>query len=333
MKKTVLAIIVIVLLFLIISYFIPVRKLNEIIVPNSYTNIIKATVLPRNWIKWNDDVKEAWQKDSSNCHFSVDSENNISTIDLPGQQFRIIQNNFLLYQLAEIKNSHRSDFSMLLTIHVGSHKGSSGLNTLLTYGRMSRLLYQIFPFMDDSVFESKTIASLKSYLENPSRFYGFPIEMKLATDSIFLTKTTLLKKTELFKKMPAIFNELDSFARTKKIANPFNKNISFKYLDHDSVSLYTGVNIDKKIQDDYLISCQELPTGQIMAVGHFEGHFSNRPELYKVMDQFLSDHQFIKSGVPFEKYLSPLPKSDSAMIKIELYYPLLNAIIPSAPNY
>lgn len=328
MKKVILIVFSVLILFLIVSYFIPVRKLNEVLVANSYSNIIKATMHPGNWVKWNGDVKDAWQKDSSTCHFSMDSVHNISSIDIPGQQIHITQSNFLLYQLEQIKNNHSSDFSFLLTIHVGSEKGSSGLNTLITYGRVSRLLYKFFPFMDDSSFEVNTIKSLTNYLESPISFYGFPIEIKSPVDSIFLTKTTLMKKNEIFKKMPPIFNELDSFARARKISNPINKNVSFHYIGKDSVSVYTGVNIDKLVSDDYLISCQQLRYGQIMAVGQFEGRFSNRFDLYKAMDQFLVDHQFVKSGVSYEKYLSPLPESDSSLIKIELYYPLLNAIIP-----
>ena len=324
MKKVILIAFSILILFLAVSYFIPVRKLNEVIIANSYTNIIKATFQPKNWIKWNDDVKDAWQKDSSSCHFTEDSLNHVSTIDIPGQQIRITQNHFLLYQLKETKQSHVSNFSFLMTMNVGYEKGSSGLNTLVTYGQMSRLLYKFFPFFEDTSFAHQTIASLKTYLEDPFRVYGFPIGLSQSSDSIFLTKTVVSSKKEIFKKLPLVFNELDSFARSKGIANPVNKNIYFNYINKDSLSVNAGVNINKIIPDDYLISCKRFYNGQIMVIGHYEGPFYKRYEIYNAMDQFMLDHQFIKGGASYEKYVSLLPASDSSVTKIELYYPLLN---------
>jgi hypothetical protein len=324
MKKVILIAISAFILFLVVSYFIPVRKLNEVIVTNTYSNIIKATFKPRSWIKWNDDVREAWQKDSSSCHFTEDSLHHTSTIDIPGRQIEIAQENFLLYHLTENKNSHISRFTFLLTMNVGDEKGTVGLNTLITYGRMSRYLYKIFPFLEDTSFAHQTISSVKSYIEDPARIYGFPIELKQSADSIFLTRTIVSSKKEIFKRLPLVFNELDSFARSKGIANPVNKNIYFNYINKDSLSINAGVNINKIIPDDYLISCKQFYYGQIMVIGHYEGPFYKRYELYNAMDQFMIDHQFIKGGASYEKYVSQLPESDSSVTKIELYYPLLN---------
>jgi hypothetical protein len=65
-----------------------------------------------------------------------------------------------------------------------------------------------------------------------------------------------------------------------------------------------------------------MPTGQVLAVGKFEGPFRDRPVLYDAMEKYLLDHQLIKIGVAYEKYLSPLPVSDSSIVKMELTYPL-----------
>jgi hypothetical protein len=333
MKKVILICLSVLILFLIVSYFIPVRKLNEVLVANSYSNIIKATIQPRNWIKWNDAVKAAWLKDSSSCHFTEDSVSHISTIDIPGRQIVVTQNHFLLYQLKESKQGHISNFSFLLTMNVGAEKGTSGLNTFITYGRMSRLLYKIFPSFEDTSFEHQTIVSLKFYLEDLARFYGFPIELRKASDSIFLTRTIITSKNEIFKKLPIVFKELDSFARFKGIANPSNKNIYFNFISKDSISVNAGINIDKIIPDDYLISCKQFYNGQIMVIGHYEGPFYKRFEIYNAMDRFMIDHQFIKGGAGYEKYVSNLPVSDSSVTKIDLYYPLLNRISISAAGH
>jgi hypothetical protein len=324
MKKVVLIVFLVLIVLMIVSYFIPVRKLNEVVVANTYSNIIKATLQPRNWIKWNGDVKAAWQKDSSSCHFIEDSINHVSTIDIPGIKIQIVQDNFLLYHLTENKNNHESRFTFLLTMNTGEVKGTPGINTLITYGHVSRYLYDFFHYDDDVNFENKTIGSLRNYLENSENFYGFPIEIGQSPDSIFLTKTFVSSKKEIFKNLPRVFNELDSFARSKGVTNPVNKNIYFNPINKDSFSVNAGININKKVPDDYLISCKQFYSGQILIIGQYEGPFFKRLDLYKSMDQYLLDHQFVKGGASYERYLSPLPSSDSSMIKIELFTPLLN---------
>ncbi len=323
MKRVVKVLLLIVLVFLIVSYFIPVNREKQVFVRSTFENVISSTTLPENWIKWDAEVGAAWQKDSSACKFGTDTTNHIISINIPGKKIRITQLTYLLYQLEEIKNNHSSVFSFTIIPYVGNGQPRSQHNSTIVYAEKTSLLFRILPFLEKGSSADRTISELQSYLEDNTRFYGFPIELKQATDTLFLTHKASILKQDLFKKLPTLFDDLDRFARENQ-CQPVNRNIAYDPTNNDSLSILAGINIDKIIMGDYLHNFMELPTGQFLAVGQFEGPFRDRSVLYKAIEKYLSDHQFIRIAVPYEKYLSPLPATDSSIVKITLSYPLRN---------
>ena len=333
MKKVVFILLLIFLALLVSSYFIRVKTTKEVLIANSFQNIIHSIMQPKSWIKWDDATYKAWQTDSVHCNFSQDTLHHSLLINIPGRQVLVTQKDYLLYQLEEVKDNNHAALTFSLTPFIGNQKGSSGKNTLVVYEVTTRLLYKLLPFANSNSFENNTIIALQSYLENAYRFYGYKIELKQSPDSIFLTKTSVVNKKELFEKLPFIFEDLQNFALANNISGPFNRNISFNVFGSDSTSVYAGININKKITNEFIFQTKSLRSGQLMAVGYYEGSFIGRIDLYKAIDKFLAEHDFIKGGAAFEKYLSPLPVNDSSIIKIELYYPLLNTVITSAGHY
>ncbi len=93
-------------------------------------------------------------------------------------------------------------------------------------------------------------------------------------------------------------------------------------LGGDSLTVMAGFNIDKIIKGDYLYIFKQFPAGQPLAVATFKGIYRDRSLLYAAMEKYIPDHQLIKVGLPFEKYSSTLPVSDSSVVAFELCYPL-----------
>ena len=333
MKKIVFVLLLILLIFLVSSYFIQFKTTKEVLIANSFQNIIHSVMQPKSWIKWDDATYKTWQKDSTKCIFSQDTLHHTLSVNIPGRQVLVTQEDYLLYHLEEVRDHNSAAFSFSLIPYIGNQKGSFGKNTLVVCEITSRLLDKILPFINSNSFENNTINALQSYLENTYRFYGYKIELKQLPDSIFLTKTTVVNTKDLCQRLPFIFEDLQNFARANNIPGPFNRNISFNLFGNDSISVYAGININKKLTNEFIFQTKSLHSGQLMAAGYYEGPFIGRSDLYKAMDKFLAEHDFIKGGSAFEKYLSPLPVNDSSTIKIELYYPLLNTVIPSPEHY
>jgi hypothetical protein len=191
----------------------------------------------------------------------------------------------------------------------------------IVYSRYTNLFYQLFPFLEKPSFATTTITELKSYLEDNLRFYGFPIELKAATDTLFVTKKLDLPAAALFTNLPVMQRELEGFAKQNN-CRILAKNMSFSPLDHDSLSVMVGLNIDKIIAGDYIYNFRQLPSGAALATGHYTGPFRDRTALYQAMEKYLLDHHLAKRALPYETYGSPFPVSDTSTIEIALSYPV-----------
>ena len=290
MKKLLLALIPLAILFLIVSFFIPVKLDKQMAVASTLPNI-QTALQPQNLTKWD--------SSSNNLHVTLVS--------------------FMLYQLEATKNGHTEVFGLLLTPNAGKDQSRSGI----VYSRITNLFYKLFPFLEKPSFATTTIRELKSYLEDNRRFYGFPIEIAPAVDTLFLTKKLDLPANQLFTTLPAMQRELEANAKQNN-CQVLAKNISFSSLDHDSLTVMVGLNIDKVIAGDYIYNFRQLPSKVALATGSYKGPFRGRTALYHAMEKYLTDHQLAKRALPYETYHSPFPGSDSANIDITLSYPVAN---------
>lgn len=323
MNKVVSSLAVLVLVFLIVSLFIPSRLEKKVFVANTFSNIIASIFQPENWKNWDSSVGRAWNRDPASCHFGNDTIRHVITIDIPGKEFRVTRLSTMIYQMEEIQKGDTAVFGLGILPFAGNKERTSQHNSYIVYAQATNLFYKLFPFMEKSTFATRTVSALRSYLGDNRRFYGYPIELKSTKDTLFLTKKADIPTRDLFKALPVISKELERYA-TANNCRVTGKNLSYLPLDHDSVSLMAGLNIDKIISGDNIYNFRQLPSGQYLAVGHYEGRFRDRAALYAAMEKFLLDHQLMKRGLPFEKYLSPLPDSDSSTIRMELSYPLAN---------
>ncbi len=327
MKKVLFALPCIVVLFALVCFFIPSVQKNEVFIGNTLDNIVSSTMKPGNWIKWDSLVRQAWEKDSSACSFREDTARHTASINIPGKEIIITQVNYLIYQLEETKNHKHSTFLFSILPYLGNDQPGSFHNARISDAQDSRLLYKILPFLKQESFADKTISGLKSYLDNPTRFYGLPIQLKEPSDTIFLTQQeTATNQNDIFKKLPYLFNELDSFALAHHVNPIGSKNVSYEFLPGDATKIIAGIHINRIIDGDYLVQCRQMPGNQALVVGTYEGLFQGRLKAYAAMDKYLVDHQLVKASANYEKYLSPLPVSDSSSIKIELIYPLRSSI-------
>jgi hypothetical protein len=321
MKKVLGLLVVLFFVFLIISFFIPVRLEKSLFIANTFPNIVSSIFGPEKWTHWEPSVSRAWQQDSASCHFSNDTNRHSITISIPGKTWRVTQFSLSIYELDEIRKDDTSTFGFGIVPFAGNGQPRSQHNSYIVYAQPTNLFYKMFPFMARASYADSTVKALRSYLEDNHRFYGYPIGLEQAVDTLFLATSADIPARDLFKTLSAMSKTLDRYARENK-CRPTGKNLSFIFLPHDSITVMEGLNIDKIVSGNDTCVFRQLPSHQYLAVGHYEGRFRDRPALYAAMVKFLFDHELIRDGLPFEKYLSPLPTSDTSIIKLELSYPL-----------
>lgn len=291
MKKLFPILIILAIVFLIVSFFIPAEQIRTLSIKNTIQNTVTAIHHPTSWR-------------------SLDS----------GRNTRVTDVRYMLFAITEPqKHGDSTVFTLAVTPDVGPQHDLR--IAAITWVHSTSLFYKLFPFSEKLTYDISTVHELRSYLEDNTRFYGYPINVKKLVDSFFLTKKQDLPSRDLVRTIPVLVKQLEDYAHTHSCL-VLGKNISTAPLGHDSISLMVGLNIDKSIEGDAIYNFRQLPSTLGMLVGGYEGPYKDRTRLYTAMERYIADHGLAKRGLPFERYRSPLPDSDTSTIRIDLTYPV-----------
>ena len=291
MKKLLSILCIVVVLFLIVSVFIPIERVRSLSVENTVQNAVTALGRPASWR-------------------SLDS----------GRNTRISEVYYMLYQITEPGNKDDST-AFTLAILPDTSPQHNPNNISLSYSYPSTLFYKFFPSFEKTPIETRIVGELQRYLQDNTRFYGYPITTQRLVDSFFLARQQNIPTSDLLKTLPGMIKDLEDYAHSYT-CRVIAQNISIAPLGHDSITLMTGLNIDRPIPADNIHTFRQLPSTLGLVAGQYEGSFNKRLGLYQAMEKFITDHALAKHGLPYERYLSALPISDSSYIKIELFYPV-----------
>lgn len=291
MQKLIAIFFSLVIVFVLISLLIPVKQIRSVTVTNTLPNSVAALHRPGSWR-------------------SLDS----------GRNTHINEVGFMRWTVSEpVHGKDSTEFAISLAPDLSPQHDPQHSN--ISYVHTTTLFYSLFPSLEKPGNDVRTVDELRSYLQDNLRFYGYPIRTQKLVDSFFLTKQANLRSNDLFKVLPGIFQALETYA-SKESSKIIARNIAITRLDHDSITLMAGLNIDRSIYTDAAYNFRQLPSTLGLVVGRFEGRFGERTGLYAAMEKFISDHGLAKRGLPYEQYQSPLPDSDSSTIKIDLIYPV-----------
>ena len=227
----------------------------------------------------------------------------------------------MLYQISEPEpGGDSTDFTLAIVPDVSSPHSPNNIG--ISYVYTTTLFFKLLPFIQRPSIESTIVDELQDYLQDNTRFYGYSITAQPIVDSFFVTRQEDIPARDLVTTLPGLFAELTVYARANS-CRVIAQNISIAPLGHDSISLMAGLNIDRAVAGDKVNTFRQLPSTLGLLAGQYEGPFRDRTGLYRAMEKFITDHGLAKRGLPYERYLSPLPSTDSSMVKIELLYPVV----------
>ncbi|HUB61662.1 MAG TPA: GyrI-like domain-containing protein [Puia sp.] len=276
------------LLFCLLAYLIPVSLTSRLTIDASFNNTLAQVVHPGNWKNWYP----------------------------AGIDYHAEQRTPLSWQVETTTGSRPATFSFALLPTRFPDQVE------IVVGSKTRLLYRLLPFDHHPSPGITAITALKSYLEDPNAFYGFPIAIQQVTDTVYLTIRSVLKKKDLFEKLPGLFSQLGQFIRDKDLRIVNDRSVSFEPARQDSLSVMAGIPVNRTVTGEGRIVCMQMPKGR-MLVGRYRGSFAGRQALYKSMQRYRADHHLSLVADPYEQYTdNRLPVNDSSIISIELYFPI-----------
>jgi len=313
--KVIFVVIAVIVISLISSFFIPIEQSHEINIEANFFNVLEQLNYPANWKKWQLSLKQDCDKDSTACLVKNDSSKNTFSIETPVHRFYIKNTTPVTFEVEE----KTKDNTLFYRINVLSTVLPNKTN-IVTIKRVSLFNY-IFGNNNKSA-GSITAYDLKSFIENPTAYYGY----RLTTERTIDTNVVVTKKIVATKnwrpELTSIYNSLSSFIHSNNLRVMQPRIVSLKGISNDSTEISAGIPVDRTVPAKGNINCVKMPKGKVL-VGEYKGVYNKRSSLSGAMEKYIRNHFLNQIAVPYEKYLNDsIPETDTSIVRIKIYYPV-----------
>jgi hypothetical protein len=178
-------------------------------------------------------------------------------------------------------------------------------------------------FGDASYSAATLVQSLKTYIEDPVKYYGFAIQVEPVSDTFILTQKQVCHKSEVPTVLKRTFAALKQQLMQQQYKGKAEPMFFVDSTYADSTFVMAGISIDKDMAAPAPFRMMDMPKAHIVT-GHFEGAYKNIGQLHKAMDRYMQDNKISPVAVPYEKVLTPLTTAqDSQHVKVKAFHPSL----------
>lgn len=315
-KRTIVIVVVLLALALTITYFVSTTSQREVLVLSSIVNTVNVLNSPAGWKKWNPALKEACDKNPGACAINHDSTKNIFTIHA-GQDSVIVEAQGASFNISQTKSNRQEayNYTILSSIRDDSTK------IIITENRSLLLSFLSQPPGNTMAYQDAL--SLKKFIETPSAFYGFPLEITGVVDTNVVIIRRIVPAAERAATLADMYKSINSFIGNNHLKIMQPGIVHYELKGKDSIDIMAGIAVDRIAPAKNNISCIQLPKGRLL-VGYYKGSFEGRKQLYQAMNNYVRDKFLRKIATSFEKYLdNKLPENDSSQVELKVYYPVL----------
>ncbi len=170
----------------------------------------------------------------------------------------------------------------------------------------------------------KSLESLKDYMTDTRRFYGFEIAVVPVEDTAFLFSRVTVPTEKRKAATINIFEKLIAFAESKKAG--YNGTRIYYTLKTDSdITIFASIGVTKEIEipANSDIEYKRMPYGKNLLMANYQGPFGESDRAYKALEIFKSDHSMTSMAIPFQKFMSDgYDFDDDQMVQLKVYYPI-----------
>ncbi len=307
----------VIIVFLIVSLFIPVREKQEIKIEANFFNVLEQLNSPGNWKNWQVSLKDSDTMALSSIHIMVDSLSDRFFIESASHSFYVQKLSPVSFEIKEINNKD----TLFYNIYVLSTIFPKHTNVVTTT-QVNLLNYLFSNHSKTRAFSTAT--RLKYFMENPTAYYGYTFKIEKTIDTVVVVKETISAKKDWRKKLSLVYKSLDSFIDRNclKIMQP--KIVSFKSVSNDSIKIRAGIPVNQVAPEMDNIKCLKMPKAHIL-VGQYKGAYDKRSSLSSAMEQYIQNNSLDIIAVPYEKFLNDsIPETDTSIVNIKMYYPILD---------
>jgi hypothetical protein len=170
-----------------------------------------------------------------------------------------------------------------------------------------------------------SLDSLKSYLNNPDKLYGYKIRRELVEDTSFLFASKKIHRRNFAAESKALFDMLIEEAEKRNAGFNGVRILHFTDGSDSTKTIYASIGITKRLElkDGEKVSYKLMPFQKNLLVLDFEGPYSDISKAYTALEKYRIDFRHVTMAIPFHKYLdSGYGFSETRKVKMKVCYPV-----------
>ena len=171
----------------------------------------------------------------------------------------------------------------------------------------------------------KSLESLKDYVEDAKKMYGYEVEVTSVTDTAFLFSSKIVSTQNKKTAFKDLYQSLIKFAEVKDLG--YNGVRIFYMLPYgkDSIHLFTSIGItntaNAPMTGPFIL--KRMPYMGRLLMTFYQGSFGNVISSLDALARFKSDNEMNSMAIPFIKLITEgIQFEDSQVIQANALYPV-----------
>lgn len=169
-----------------------------------------------------------------------------------------------------------------------------------------------------------SLDSLKAFLGDPGRLYGFPIRNESVVDTSFLFAKKTINKKDFAAENRAIYDMLIREAERRGAG--YNGVRIFHFEDAGQKrNIYASIGITRNVEtrESDPVSLKKMPFQMNLLTLDYKGLYKDLPKAYQALENYRQDYRFVTMAIPFHKYLDAgYGFGDSSLVHMKVCYPV-----------
>ena len=246
---------------------------------------------------------------------------------------KIIQQERLEYENNSLKITNVVGYSAQYVVTENKNSKQIVLNVMPDTAHYSKVTVSYTATLWQQLFNSdkiiqqteKSLESLKDYMGDAKKMYGYEVEMTSVTDTAFLFSSKIVSKKEKKVAFKNLYQSLINYAEINNFG--YNGVRIFYMLPYgkDSIQLFNSIGISNTENVPYTgpFLLKRMPYMGKLLMSYYQGSFDNVITPLNALSQYETDNDMKSMAIPFIKLITEgIEFDDSQIIQAKALYPV-----------
>lgn len=166
--------------------------------------------------------------------------------------------------------------------------------------------------------------NMQKFLENEKNIYGISVYSTNVKDTLLITTKTVFKNYPSVENIYSLINMLQRYAKANGAMQTDYPILSIRTSDSLNYETLAGLPVNKELKNYNSILYKEMPsTGRLLATNKVQGGPYTISKAFKSLQNYFEDHKYISPAVPFQSIITNrMQEKDTAKWITVIYHPV-----------